>query len=431
MRVHTAIILSVLGLAAGSGLASAVEPPVQTSSGPAATSTPPDQADDAVDRAFARLKAWAEIGKDKISGATSTTESKAKEWLAKAQRELLGQPDAPHVHGTFHGRVIDGATGLALAPEQITSGAHTLGVNWINVEAMKGARLPSHLVVLVHGLDEPGEVWNDLFPELARNGFAFVKFDYPNDGPISASADLLGESLKMLRSMGVERVDLVCHSMGGLVARDLLTRESWYAGDGGGRTDLPRIGRCVMLATPNQGAMMAVLQPVSEAREQIARSIDGTSQPGAGLLHSSSDGKGEAAADLAPDSAFLKDLNARAMPKNVRLTSVAASIVDIDDRMRLAGKTKELCELVGIETGKDVDTTVQKLASSLGDGLVSVESAKLPPPAETIVIKADHRSVIRRWHVLDGLGITDPKTHEMPEGVRIVVERLLSDRAKE
>ena len=36
-------------------------------------------------------------------------------------------------------------------------------------------------VVLAHGLDEPGNLWADLGPALAENGFNVLEFRYPND----------------------------------------------------------------------------------------------------------------------------------------------------------------------------------------------------------------------------------------------------------
>ncbi|MHC5003284.1 MAG: esterase/lipase family protein [Planctomycetota bacterium] len=129
------------------------------------------------------------------------------------------------------------------------------------------ARLPSRLVLLLHGLDESSGIWRDLLPELAAAGHPVALFEYPDDGPIAAAADLLAENLAKLRRRGVRRVDIVAHSMGGLVARDVLARRGLYGGDGAGGGRYPAIDRLVMLGTPNQGAPIARVRQVLALRE--------------------------------------------------------------------------------------------------------------------------------------------------------------------
>ena len=46
-------------------------------------------------------------------------------------------------------------------------------------------------VVLVHGLDEPGSIWEDVIPALREADWAVWEFHYPNDQPIEASAAYL------------------------------------------------------------------------------------------------------------------------------------------------------------------------------------------------------------------------------------------------
>ena len=154
--------------------------------------------------------------------------------------------------------------------------------------------VPRRAVVLVHGFDDPGWTWGDMLPRLNGRGYAVARFEYPNDGPIPASADLLGAELLALRAAGVERVDLVTHSMGGLLARDLLTRPQWYGGDARGGPRLPAIERLVMLGPPNHGSKMARLAPLSELKDQVVRWL--VSDDGFGARPD--DGNGEAAAQL-------------------------------------------------------------------------------------------------------------------------------------
>ena len=49
--------------------------------------------------------------------------------------------------------------------------------------------LPSQVVLLLHGLDEPGDVWSDVAAELDAAGHAVVRFNYRNDQHPTLSAD--------------------------------------------------------------------------------------------------------------------------------------------------------------------------------------------------------------------------------------------------
>src|SRR5690606_18230915 len=101
-------------------------------------------------------------------------------------------------------------------------------------------------------------------------GRAVLFFEYPNDQGIALSADGLGDALRLARARGVERVDLVCHSMGGLVARDVLTRPGLYGGAADGHEDLPDVDRMILIGTPNRGSPLA---HVRDAGEVVERTI--------------------------------------------------------------------------------------------------------------------------------------------------------------
>src|SRR5260221_273174 len=59
--------------------------------------------------------------------------------------------------------------------------------------------LPSDVVVLVHGLDEPGTCWTDVVPALNSDCHVVWEFVYPNDQAIVPSAALLRSGLAVLR----------------------------------------------------------------------------------------------------------------------------------------------------------------------------------------------------------------------------------------
>ncbi len=77
-----------------------------------------------------------------------------------------------------------------------------------------------------------------------------------NNAPVSGGIPDMAEGLaarveRMLRASGAEQVDLVCHSMGGLVA-------AWYIRHLGGHT---RVRRLVTIGTPWRGTRLAALSP--------------------------------------------------------------------------------------------------------------------------------------------------------------------------
>ena len=99
-----------------------------------------------------------------------------------------------------------------------------------------GTEPDDRTVVLIHGLDDPGKVWMNLGPALARRNFSVWTMRYPNDQPIDKSAELLSAELKKLaRAAPGRAVALVAHSMGGLVSRACIE-------DGAGRIRRDRCG---------------------------------------------------------------------------------------------------------------------------------------------------------------------------------------------
>ncbi len=259
-------------------------------------------------------------------------------------------------------------------------------------------------VVLVHGLDDPGWTWRDLAPRLLDGGYTVLRFEYPNDQGIAASTDRLAASLLDLRARGVEQVDIVAHSMGGLLSRDVLTRDTAYAGDGAGAGRFPAVRRLIMLGTPNHGSQMARIRGLGEAGEQVSRWLSGSGSPREAFL----DGEGEAGRDLLPDSAFLRELNARPPPAHTKYTIVAG-------RMSPFGTAdiQELSARLG-QANWGVARWLESVVSGLGDGLVPIDSARIDGVGDTVVVEANHVSMIVNLMPSDSA----------PPAIPIVLERL-------
>ena len=100
-------------------------------------------------------------------------------------------------------------------------------------------------VIELHGITKSSKTYYAMRPALEKAGYMVVPFDYPSTRiDIARAAEYLDRVIQSLE--GIEQIDFVVHSMGGLVVR------SWFEDH-----DDVRIKRLVMLGTPNRGAEMA------------------------------------------------------------------------------------------------------------------------------------------------------------------------------
>ena len=234
-------------------------------------------------------------------------------------------------------------------------------------------------VVLLHGLDDPGKVWMNLVPALQQGRFGVNVVDYPNDQPIRESAAFLRARLESLAEEGITAVHLVVHSMGGLVAREMLTALRPECRPPTCR--MPSVRQLIMVGTPNHGSELARLRGLAEVREQLERVLNG----GGGWLDWAFDGAGEAGLDLLPGSPFLQELNARLHPSDTRLVVIAGVIGEPQLQALQQLLDQHLPDLDGDLLGNGL---------YLGDGLVSLESARLPC-VPLYRVPGTHLSIIR------------------------------------
>jgi pimeloyl-ACP methyl ester carboxylesterase len=250
----------------------------------------------------------------------------------------------------------------------------------------------SRSVILVHGLDDPGKVWMNLAPALAKKGYTVWILQYPNDQPVVESSLLFFEELKKLRESGVDTISIVGHSMGGLVSRELLTNPD-IAYDYSTELGLvPKAKLLIMVGTPNHGSQLARFRFFAELRDHFARMTKGESNWLGFIL----DGAGEAKIDLLPDSRFLTELNNRPHPGEVEMLIIAGitspwSANDIDTMLG------DVEQKISVLEQKDIATMRSYLVSmthGLGDGLVTVESTLLEGVPH-LTVSGTHLSMIR------------------------------------
>jgi pimeloyl-ACP methyl ester carboxylesterase len=295
--------------------------------------------------------------------------------------------------------VVEQLEALRSPPPERSFGIHALDGAGRSISPAEWDPAPRRLVLLIHGLDEPGYIFDDLPPPLLADGYSVARFEYPNDGPIADSADLLAEHLQLLRAAGVEHVDIVAHSMGGLVTRDVLTREEHYGGDGSGSERFPAIDRLIMLGTPHHGSHFARARLAAELKERVYRMF--TTRQG-WRLNFDREGAGEAGLDLLPDSAFLQELNSRPAPSHTRPTIVAGRWVPVDEA------------LDGEAMPAWLDEWLKSVGDGVGDGVVTVESASWEAVDDIEIVEANHLSMLYNPLPTDG----------EPPGIRIVLDRL-------
>ena len=299
-------------------------------------------------------------------------------------------------------------------PEQTAKFFQTFGLFYFEADPeAPGRGTPDRKsVVLVHGLDDPGEVWQSLAPELVKEDFNVWLMQYPNDQPIEESTQLFFEELKGLKQLGIHRISIVAHSMGGLVSREMLTNPEIGYNRSAKDELVPQVAALIMVGTPNHGSQLARLRVFTEMRDQLARLTKGQASWLAGIL----DGAGEAKIDLLPGSRFLTELNARSHPQGVDILIIAGMSSPWTES-DINSWVNDLRKKVSDDRQKWVDKlgkNMVALTHGLGDGVVTVESTRLQGVAHRIV-DGTHMTMIR--NIASG-------NRRIPPAVPIIVDRL-------
>lgn len=248
-------------------------------------------------------------------------------------------------------------------------------------------------VILVHGLDEPGNIWDDLVPALGEAGFEVWEFRYPNDQGIDRSADLLAEHWPQQETD--RPVMLIGHSMGGLVVRDFVSRLRHPEGADPAVAG-PAVAGVILAGTPNQGSEWARLRVWLELREQLTPGMDGRFSLFAGLR----DGTGAAKIDLRPGSAFLRELDERQWPTRVPVQIIGGVLLEPPPSMT-AGLESIGGELVSPELDSALRSWWSDIGDGLGDGVVPVASLTLQDAPPPILVPASHRGMLARFFASD------------------------------
>lgn len=263
----------------------------------------------------------------------------------------------------------------------------------------------SSWVVLAHGLDEPGNLWADLGPALAENGFNVLEFRYPNDQPVHQSSLFLAEQLAGLieSEPSIDGLHLIGHSMGGLVLRNFITHPNMLP-QAAWKEKVP-VKTLIQLGTPNHGSWLATYRLPVELRDHLFKDYGMDA-----ILGMIWDGAGEAQIDLKPESSFLKQLNERPFPKDIYWVGVAGTGSPVG-----LPKVQGWADSLNIplnESIENIQATFPELFKGSGDGVVSIDSLRCEEMNEVFLVDAHHRDMVR-----------NPKVDE-PPAIPIVIEVL-------
>ena len=299
-------------------------------------------------------------------------------------------------------------------PEKAAEYSQTFGLFLFKAdkELLREEILGRKTVVLIHGLDDPGKVWQNLAPELAKDDYNVLLMEYPNDQPVVESSQLFFEELQELKEFGIDRISIVAHSMGGLVSREMLTSPKFEYYNSVNESLVPQVARFIMVGTPNHGSQMARFRWFGEVRDHLARLSKGEINWQGTIF----DGAGEAKIDLLPESSFLTELNSRPHPEDIDILIIAgiSSPWQENDIKRVVGDIRLKVPEDQHELVDDVGEYMIEMTRGLGDGLVTVESARLEGiPLRTV--EGTHLSMIRN--------ITS-SSRRIPPAVPIIIENL-------
>ena len=248
-------------------------------------------------------------------------------------------------------------------------------------------------VCLVHGINSSSGGFVHVIPLLEQAGYGIVVYDYPFNQRLDVSCTQFRRDLLAFRKEAGENRPwaILAHSMEALVARSYVERE--------GKTEHD-VASLILIAPVNQGAHVARVQPLYQTLSSLlAINSKRTSQALAQL----SDGIGQAADDLLPGSAFLRQLNggSRAAGVPYHILAGDSGLIPRDVRQQAqaqlenASRDNGLFGIISRMASRDLPSLLDELTDGSGDGCVAVERTRLPGALDHVTIHANHAELIR------------------------------------
>ncbi|HEX4794368.1 MAG TPA: hypothetical protein VH370_11280 [Humisphaera sp.] len=243
------------------------------------------------------------------------------------------------------------------------------------------------LIILIHGIDSDRGMLVPLADLLTHEGDQVGYFSYAGDQPIDDSAANLAQRLTELRALyPTLRVQIIAHSMGGLVARDYLEGASYVGG----------VDRLIMVGTPNAGSSWSKLRFILSIQQHYNL---WRNDPDWSPSWYVTEGVGEAGRELAPESPFLKKMAALPRRAGVRYTVIAGTqhpasrmSAECFDGMAgwFDGRVGGWWGFRQCKNGLKNAADHYRHDTGESDGPVTVASAKLAGVNDVVLLPADH-----------------------------------------
>jgi pimeloyl-ACP methyl ester carboxylesterase len=306
--------------------------------------------------------------------------------ISVSKDQLIIHVDTEKLPADFDEARVAARTFTAVAAPEATAAQNRL----LGLLLPHGLTDEKPLVILMHGLDSNRTHWSALAALLGEQGYQVAYFSYPSDQPLADSAEMFGKEIIALRDQHPNlRINIVAHSMGGVVARAFIEGDSYAGG----------IDRLIMLGSPNHGSRWSNFRFALELEEHYYLWKNEPTWSPTWII---TDGLGEAGRDLHPDSKFLRELNEKPRREDVHYTIIAGDQhptvrYGADVLAATADRVPESMRNVwGVRhTRNGIDRAGRKLRSTTGntDGPVSVDSARLAGVEDLVVLHADHTSL--------------------------------------
>jgi pimeloyl-ACP methyl ester carboxylesterase len=246
------------------------------------------------------------------------------------------------------------------------------------------------VVIFIHGFNSTADANSAMLAPIRAEHIPCGMFTYPNDYDISTSAQLLGCELRRFAKMYPNRrVVLLCHSMGGLVARACVENPYYDPGN---------VDRLIMIAPPTHGTVIAHFAVGTDLWEHwLSRRSGG---PWQRTRDSIVDGLGEAADELCPNSEFLTELNSREPNSRVHY-SILLGTGALMSEAQMAWIRQSVCDSLAHLPGSDgsvekldaILSDIDELVDGKGDGVVAVKRGRLSGVSDTLVLPFGHLAV--------------------------------------
>lgn len=248
-------------------------------------------------------------------------------------------------------------------------------------------------ICLIHGINSSSGGFIHMIAPLEAAGYGLVVYDFPYNRDLDESTAAFRRDWAAFRTRAGDRQPwaIVAHSMGALLARDLVEGDPAAQG---------QVASLVLLGPVNGGSRLAGVQTVMQWVEGM-KAAQGRTR--ADSLRRLGDGLGEAVADITPGSDFLKKLDARprnpAVPYHIIAGDAgflpAATRASIEAQIRAAGRAAGLLGGLTRLAEGDLIERLDEVGAGRGDGAVAVARTKLDGVTDHVTIPANHVELIR------------------------------------